>query len=376
MAQPEMLRSQGSVDRISLFMPSLVGGGAERVFLTLAEQFLDKGIEVDLVVAGRFGDLSSQVDARARVIDLGKRRVFSALAGLARYLRAEKPGVLLCALTHANLTAIGANRLAGKPARLIVTEHLSPRVNAGWKHRMLYPLAKVFYRCADAVVAVSNGVADDFRALLGKSTPVQVIYNPIKLARINEMASQVVDHPWLVEKNLPVYLSAGRLHPNKDFATLLHAFALVNEKRPARLIIIGQGEERERLETLAVSLGVQGSVSMPGFIPNPFAFMQKADVFVMASVFEGLPMVLIEALACGATIVATDCPSGPDELLEHGKYGRLVPVRDPQRLADAMLKALDTPTNTQVLQQYAKKFDAITIAGQYLDLIKSVLKRC
>lgn len=361
------------VRRIALFLPSLAGGGAERVFLTLAEGFLDRGIPVDLVAAGLFGKLLKEIDPRVRVINLGKSRVLFSLPGLARYLKTEQPPVLLSALTHANLIAVWARTLAHSNTRLILTEHLSLQVQANLKHRLLYPLAKWFYPKAEALVAVSDGVADDLQRLLPPKTDIKVIYNPVNREKISARSKETPDHPWLVKKEEPVLLAVGRLHPNKDYPTLLQALAQINARFPCRLIILGEGKERRKLEDLVRHLGLENIVSIPGFVENPYPYMRNADVFVMSSVFEGLPTVLIEALTCGVNVVSTDCPSGPAEILDHGEYGVLVPIRKPQLLAEAICQTLEEPANPVKARERAAWFDVSRVTERYLQLIHQTL---
>lgn len=360
---------------VSLFLPSLVGGGAERVFLTLAEGFINRGIRVDLIAAGGYGELIHDIDPRARLVDFGKTRIISALPAMIRYLRTQNPQVLISALTHTNLVAIWAKKLAGSRTRLILTEHLSMQVRANLKHRMLYPLAGLFYPSADAIIAVSDGVAKDFRRLMHSKTEVNVIYNPVNLERIMQLSQHAPEHPWLVKKECPVFVAVGRLHPNKDYPTMLQAFARIHAQLPSKLIILGKGSERSRLEALIASHGLSDSVSMPGFVDNPYPYMRNADVFLMSSVFEGLMIVLIEALACGATIVATDCPSGPAEVLAGGEFGTLVPVGRPDLLAQAVMDACNEPIEKQKAIERAAWFDVNKITDHYLELIQNVLAR-
>jgi glycosyltransferase involved in cell wall biosynthesis len=359
---------------VGFFLPSLVGGGAERVFLTLAEGFLNRDVQVDVVVGGSHGDLVDQVDRRACTVDLGKSRLLSALPGLVRYLKSRKPQVLLSALTHTNLVAIWARKLAGCQTRLILTEHLSLQVEAGLKDRMLYPLAGLFYPSADAVIAVSEGVAMDLKKLLGSKAAVKVIHNPVNLDRISVLSKEEPAHPWLQDKDRPVLLAVGRLHPNKDYPTLLKAFSILQSQFPCRLIILGQGEELSMLADEISRMHLTHLVSLPGFVENPYAFMRRADVFVLSSVFEGLPTVLIEALACGATIVSTNCPSGPAEILANGEFGSLVPVKQPAILAEAVSQALAEPIQPLKALRRAGEFDIGHITERYLEMIRQVMQ--
>jgi len=228
---------------------------------------------------------------------------------------------------------------------------------------------------SNPLIAVSHGLAQDLRSAFGRHTRITVINNPVNLDRIEAGAQAIPQHDWLTHKEMPVFISVGRLHPDKDYTSLLRAMALVMEKRTARLVILGEGQQRAALEQLTVQLGISDFVSMPGFIANPYAFLRAADVYAASSVSETFSLTLVEALACGITIVATDCPSGPAEVLDNGKFGSLVPVSDPEALAQALLHALDHPQPSEVLKQRAQQFALKPICEQYLDLIRSELQR-
>ncbi|NLO89188.1 MAG: glycosyltransferase, partial [Clostridia bacterium] len=188
-----------------------------------------------------------------------------------------------------------------------------------------------------AVVAVSQGVADDLVKTTGLMRElIKVIYNPIVTPELLEKAKESIGHPWFKPGQPPVILSAGRLTAAKDFPTLIHAFARVRAERLARLMILGEGEERPNLESLVRELGLESDVSMPEFVENPYAYMARAAVFVLSSAWEGFGNVLVEAMAVGTPVVSTDCPSGPAEILEGGKWGKLVPVGDVEKLAKAL----------------------------------------
>jgi glycosyltransferase involved in cell wall biosynthesis len=232
--------------------------------------------------------------------------------------------------------------------------------------RRLYPKA-------DRIVAVSQGVADDLISLLNlPHEKVTVIYNPIVTPELFEQAKQPVSCSWFEQNRLPVILAVGRLTKAKDYPTLFRAFSLVRQVRPAKLLVLGEGEERSNLERLAIELGIQNDVSMSGFVDNPFAFMAKASVFVLSSAWEGLPTVLIEALSCGCPVVATDCRSGPREILDNGRYGRLVPVGDHEALAKAILETLDNPdfpADRQTRLQRAMEFSVDAAVDKYLKVL-------
>lgn len=230
-------------------------------------------------------------------------------------------------------------------------------------------LIKRFYPWADEVVSVSRGTATDLARTAGvASDRIEVIFNPIVTPELREMAAAPLDHPWFKAGQPPVVVSVGRFSQQKDFGTLLRAFSLVLERLPARLLILGEGPERSSLEALVSELGLDGSVDLPGWIRNPYPYMRRADAFVLSSRWEGLPSVLIEALYCGVPIVSTDCPSGPDEILDGGKHGLLVPVGDTEALARGIVVALsgDVPRPTPASWQ---PYEQETVVRRYLEIL-------
>jgi glycosyltransferase involved in cell wall biosynthesis len=223
------------------------------------------------------------------------------------------------------------------------------------------------YRQADQVIANSHGVSADVLALTGLGADLlATLKNPSIPADLDRLASAAAPHPWLEQRDKPVVLAAGRLVDVKDFVTLLRAFAALRQQRPARLIILGEGPERGALLSLAEQLGMAQDVALPGFSINPVAWMARAALFVLSSRYEGSPNVLIEALACGTPAVSTDCPHGPREILDHGRWGRLVPVGDVPALAAAMAVTLDAPLPAETLRAAMAPYRVDTAARAYL----------
>jgi len=359
---------------IALFLPSLAGGGAERVMLNLAGGLARRGLPVDLVLAGANGSFSDQVPAGVRVVDLGTRRVLRSIPGLIQYLRRRRPSVLLTAMDHANLVGLWSARLAGVPVRVIPSVHVaySPTFLAtlDWRGRLLLRLAWRAYRNAAVVVAVSQGVADHLLRIVGLAVDrVVVIHNPIVFPALASRAALPVDEAWYGTGQPPVILGIGRLEPQKDFATLIRAAAALRRERPVRLRILGEGPLRGDLEALVREQGLEGEAQLAGFCDNPFAQMRQAGVVVLSSIFEGFGNVLVEAMACGTPVVSTDCPSGPAEILGGGRFGRLVGVGDVPALAAAIGATLDHPPDPQVLRARADDFTVDLVVRRYLEVL-------
>ncbi len=333
--------------RIALFVPSLGGGGAERNMVRLANGLAARGYTVDLVAASGQGTNRAGLAPAVTLVDLETPRVGRAIGRLASYLRRERPAVLVSSHEHGNVAAMIARAVARTwiPIVLTLRSTLSAQARgaADWRDRWLLPaLGRILYPSASRIVALSQGAAWDAESWLGlPSGRVRVIPNPVISPALTALAAEAVDDPAPASH---LVLAVGRLVHEKDLGTLLEAFALVHAREPrARLVILGEGPERTRLEAQRRRLGLEASVRLPGFAANPYAWMSRASVFVLSSLYEGLPTVLIEALACGAHVVATDCPSGPREILAGGRLGALVPVRDARAMAQAILDTLARP---------------------------------
>src|SRR5262245_11222656 len=347
---------------LAVYLPSLDGGGAEIVMLRLAVALAERGLRTDLVLARARGPYLDEVPDDIRIVDLEARSpvVATKTVQLARYLRRERPVTVLSALDVVN-TALIARSLARVPCRLLLTVHT--HLSRQFQDKRDFGLAalrqalvRALYPRTDGLVAVSRGVADDVARIAGLPPErVQVIHNPVINDELVRRADAPVDHPFLQPGEPPVILAVGRLVRQKDYPTLLAAFARVRERRPARLLILGDADPREPAVPDALAkqmgeLGIADDIALPGFVANPQAYMARADVMAMSSIYEGLPTVITEALAMGTTVVSTDCPSGPREILDGGRFGTLVPMRDPQALADGILTALDRPLDPGLLR--------------------------
>ena len=379
-------------------------GGVERVVLNLAKELAEQGHRVDLVLCGETDADLNQVPTTVNVVALqdgpgwrGRLLVLKAdptglvplllpvalpprlnktipyLPALIHYLRREKPTAMLSFKPYPNLTTLWAKRLANVSTRFVVSERVHPskgQRRPKWRKRFVKPFIRRVYPWADAIVSVSNGVADDLTASAGiPRERITTIYNPVLIPELRTKARAPFDHAWFQPGAPPVVLGIGRLIPQKDFPTLLRAFARVRVQRQARLVILGEGRLRAELAVLASTLGITADVALPGFIENPYAYMARAAVFALSSAYEGLPNVVIEALACGCPVVSTDCPSGPAEILDGGRYGRLVPVGDDMALARAICATLDAPPPAERLHDRALCFSADRAVERYCRIL-------
>lgn len=360
--------------RIALFFRSLGGGGAEKVMLNLASGFIQRGIKVDLVLGKAWGPHLQKVPSGVRLVDLKASGILATVFALARYLRSEQPRVVISAMHYANEIALWAKCIARVSTRIIVTEHntLSQSLSQTTKMRKhLIPLfIKYFYPQADGIVTVSQKAAEDLAQFTGLSSErIRSIYNPVVNSELLEKARAPLEHRWFLPHEPPVILGVGKLEAQKDFTTLIRAFAWVRKVRSARLAILGWGPDRPKLQALIQELGLEEDAALLGYVDNPYPYMARAAVFVLSSAWEGLPTVLIEAMAVGTPVVSTNCPSGPAEILDNGKYGWLTPVGDSTALAKAILTAIDNQQK-QVESSWLEKFSLQTATRQYLDLCK------
>jgi glycosyltransferase involved in cell wall biosynthesis len=360
--------------KIAIFTPSLRGGGAEKNMLKLANNLVEYGLPVDLVLAQVEGAYLSEVNPKIKVVDLKSSRILLSILPLIKYLKTNKPDFLISVQDHTNIATLWAKKMAQVSTKIIVTVRNTLSLGATnspkLKSRLMPILIHYFYPWADEIIAVSEGVADDLAQTTNlPRNLIKVIYNPIVTPQLLQLAQESIDHPWFAQGEPPVILGVGRLTKQKDFPSLIKAFALIAPKCEARLMILGEGKDRPQLEALVKSLNLTERVSLPGFVSNSYAYMKKATLFVLSSAWEGLPTVLIEAMAVGTPVVATDCKSGPVEILNHGQYGELIPVGNVEALAEAMLKNLQHPLSSDVLQNRAFDFSGEKSLHQYLDLM-------
>ncbi|MDR1581252.1 MAG: glycosyltransferase [Synergistaceae bacterium] len=361
--------------RIAVLLYRLRFGGAERVMLTISEELARRGYEVDLVTFDAEGEFAEKVPENVGLYDLRSLGIIRAARKISEYLAARSPSAIIangdrCAL---------ASFLARKPrsresTRIIAVVHHDltgvlglPGTSA--KDRFLawgkkFPMSRV-YRQVDEIAAVSEGAAASVINFLGvPRDKISVIYNPVPVDEIRELASHAANHPWFADGAPPVIISCGRLTPHKDFGTLIRAFALLRREMPSRLVILGEGREREKLEALICSLGLEDCAALFGFEKNPYKYIARSRLFALSSICEGFSMVITEAMALGIPVVSTDCPSGPAELLAN-HTDMLVPVRDPDSLAAAMKKGLEIGQWENDLS----RFTVANCADRYISLI-------
>ena len=373
--------SRGGTTRIALLAGSMSGGGAERVMLALAAGFARLDYATDLVLTHAKGEYMSLVPPNIRVVELKVARRFgipctatlSAVADFAQYVGREHPNVVLATLDFTEICALVARLLHRRRLRVVIREAnmFSERLSLSpLRTRQTLRVKRLLMPAADAIVAVSEGVADDLRMQVPRAAgKIVTIHNPVVAPGLAEQATEAVQHPWFGKGGEPVVLAAGRLAPQKDYPTLIRAFADVARSRSVRLVILGQGPERESLLELAAGLGIEDRFDLPGFDVNPFRYMARASVFVLSSRYEGFPNVLAQAMACGTPVVSTNCRSGPSEILEGGKWGRLVPVGDWRAMARAIEDTLDSPMPEEELKARASVFSVGTAVQRYLEVL-------
>ena len=362
--------------RIAMFLPGLYGGGAERVMVDLAQGFLERGYGCDLVLYRFDGPYVAQVPEGAEVIDLKSSRTISSLLPLAAYLRRRKPRVLISSFIHTNIIAAWAKWLSRVDLKLILTFHNMTSVEmASYTWRELPGISRFLmrrvYPRADNLVGVSLGVSRNLEEFcLLQPGSVKTIYNPCNLDFIKARAAEGLDHPWFEPGQPPVILGVGRLVEQKNFPLLIQAVAEVRKERRVRLMILGEGEEREALTRRAREMGLGDDFSFPGFLNNPFPYMAAADLLALPSSYEGFGLVLVEAMILGTPVVAADSPFGPAEVLGNGRFGELSPVGDASILAGALTRTLDNPIPAEILIRRAEEFSLDRAVEGYIGLIE------
>jgi glycosyltransferase involved in cell wall biosynthesis len=370
--------------KISILTHDISGGAFTNLCTALVRSLQKLGADCNLVILNASAaELAAYPDIPIVTLNVN-RTVFSLLATI-RYLRAERPDVILPMPWYFNIVAIWAKYLSRVNTKVIIGEHNIISLEASIEHRdklrlrFLPILMRYTYPYGDGLVGVSQDTITDLVETLNikAQIPMQVILNPIDPNRVQHLARAPIEHPWFQPGQLPTIVTVARLAKQKQLDGLLCAFAQVVKVTPARLLILGEGPLRAELEQLCRDLGIAGSVAMPGYDPNPYRYLANCDLFVLASAWEGCPIALQEAMACGAAVVVTDSPGGMKDIIADGQFGLLVPNGDRSALAQGMLQILTQPDLKQDYRDRSLRrsadFEDVKIAKQYLELCQSVV---
>jgi glycosyltransferase involved in cell wall biosynthesis len=376
---PNLGSDAGRPISAAIYIHDLSPGGVERQSLVLARELRARGVEVTIVVHQMRGELIPLLPAGIPVVNLHSTRTLYDVCGLRRFLRDEQPDVLMANVDHNNIAAALANAITQNATRLVICQH-NPltggfHATVNWKHRLVPWCYRGLASWIDHAVAVSEGIAGELVQSGLPPSKVTTIFNAVIGEDFEDRSRLPVHHPWLVKKDRPVFISAGRLVEMKDQRTLLRAFAIHLRQRPARLMLLGMGPMLDELRALAASLGIADDVAFEGFVQNPLPYMRAADGFVLSSRSEGFGNVLVEAMGCGTPVISTDCPHGPADILAHGEYGILVPPRDPDALAPAFGRLLDDRAAwpAERLRERASAFSYGVAAEAYVRLFQSLV---
>jgi len=356
---------------IAVFVATSGHSGVDRLVQHLVPSMARRGYSVDVLKIREHGPLIEHQPQGVPVIDMKAKHVYSSFPALIRYLKHHRPTVMLTDKDRVNRTAILARALSRVPTRLVLSSGTTISIdldNRGAFERWMQKRSmKYLYPYAENIIVTSEGVADDMAEYTGLARKrIQVVPCPVVANELFGFQLPRPDHPWFRADAPPVILGVGELGPRKDFVTLVHAFARLRANQNCRLLILGKGHQRDHLLSVANELGVAKDIDLPGFESNPYPFMAHAAMLAMSSRWEGLGFVLIEALALGTPVVSTDCPSGPREILDGGRFGLLVPVGDAERLAHAIADTLRNPLPAAFLQEAARPYEIERSTSAYL----------
>jgi len=373
-----MNETTGEYKRVAFLLADLQFGGVERFALNLAGGLSQRGIEVDMVLVNATGQYMSEVPSGVNVVDLGSPRAITCVPRLVSYLHRTRPYAMITGQDHISVVGLLAKLLAGGKTRTMVTHHtmsLIESASGGNRRKAVVPrIMRMLYPSADVLVAVSENTREDLIRTVGKAAiKTKVIYNGVVTPEFLKTVKEPADHPWFAEGQPPVVVAAGRLSSasgrHKDYPTVVRAFAILRKSLDARLMILGDGEEREGLISLAHELEIDDYVHIPGFVPNPGAYMTKADVFVLSSFWECLPTVAIESLAAGTPVVATDGAGGTREVVRDDQCGAMVPVGNPEAMATAIGDIL-MRSGTRTPEETWNRFTLSAMVDNYMDALQ------
>jgi len=352
--------------KIIFFLPNLEIGGAERVTINLLNGLDAEKFNLFLILGKKEGYYLNEISRKIPIIDLRTLCSLKLFFGLIKQFRKEKPDIFISIFPRFTIISMFAKIFSRSKTKFVIIEHspfsMTTKNISSFIHKQIARfgfsyLMKFFYPKAQALLCVSKGVAVDFKEIVNIQNKIKVIYSPIISKEIYALAKKPVKHPWFLDQKTPIIIAVGRLCKAKDYPTLIKAFSLVESMQPARLIILGKDnkEQRKKMEQLINSLEISNNVSFLGVQENPYKFMSKSLIFVLSSIQEGFPTVIVEAMACGVPVVSTDCNSGPNEIIKNNENGFLVPVGNEKLLADAILKLIENPFLRNKFSEEGKK---------------------
>lgn len=365
---------RGSTATKICFYPGALNlGGVGRLTINLASEMIRQGYQVDLFLTMYKGDYLKDIPKEVKVIK-GKGGALKSIFAFAKYIRENEPDAIISSRDYLNLLNIVVTKLVRKKTQVIVSVHVDysgmPIQKQSFRLKILTYALKKLYPKADSIVAVSSGVAKDFSQRYNYPLDkIEVIYNPTYLEE-SYSSNRELEFEAFYQTELPVVIGVGRLNDQKNFSLLIEAFEEVNKQIESKLIILGEGANRPELEKMIEDKRLKDRVLLPGFVPNPIDYIKRSNVFVMSSSWEGFGNVIVEAMGTGISVVSTDCPSGPAEILNNSKYGTLVSMNNKEEMSKAIIELIKKPLNSEWIISRAKDFSVATIANQYLSLIK------
>ena len=359
--------------RICIVTPRFAIAGVPLAQIRFARALSDRGYEVDLIIGYIEPQYVFPEVVGVNVLQWKQQKVRGMMLPLLSYFRNAKPDVVFSAEDHLNAVVLLAALASGSKAKISGSSRVTPFDTYSSvpfsKRWFLKQLMRAVAWRADALTCVSKDMVHQYRRVFNAPRHV-CVYNIVDDKLSRRKMQEAVDHEWLVRKDFPVIVAAGRLASWKGFDDLIRAMKVLEKRRQARLMILGDGALRDELQALINELGLSEAVRLLGYVENPLKYFFRADVFVLSSHVEGLPNVLIEAMMCGCTPVSTDCPTGPREVLQDGRYGYLVPMADPIALASGIEMALDKPILASVLAEAVRPFEESAVLAKHFEVLK------